>query len=87
MTEHLELKIELAALAVRIMRMRGELPETGSLSRGQFERLSREIGCPVSARDLARFEATALRKARLAALALAASDNASASPASPTSNL
>ena len=72
MTDLTAEKIHLALLAVEAMRLSGLIPAGAEVSQRQLERVSRDLGCPVSARDIARFESRALHKAKLAALALQA---------------
>ena len=70
MTELTAEKIRLVALAIADMRLKGSIAAHAEVSRREMERISHELGHPVSARDIARFETRALEKARLAALAL-----------------
>lgn len=70
MTELTAEKIRLVALAIAAMRLTGRIPADAEVSRRSMEKYSQELGCPVSARDIARFEARAIAKARIAALAL-----------------
>lgn len=72
MTELTAEKIRLVALAIAAQRLTGRIPEFASVSQRQMERISHEIGHPVSARDIAHLERRAIRKARLAALAIQA---------------
>jgi|JFJP01.1.fsa_nt_gi phage FluMu protein gp41 len=80
MTELTAEKIRLVALAVELMRHTGRIPFDAEVSHRRMERVSHEIGCPVSARDIARFEARAIAKARLAARALQLSKPQSPQP-------
>lgn len=65
-------KIRLTVLAVQAMRMTGRIPAGAAVSHRKMERISYEIGAPVSREEFARAEARALHKARLAALAITA---------------
>ena len=66
MTELTAEKIRLVALAVEMLRHQGHIPFNAEVSRRQFEQISHEIGCPVSARDLERFERRVAAKAKAA---------------------
>jgi hypothetical protein len=70
MTELTAEKIRLVALAIEVLRHTGRWDFNAEISQREFEKVSHEIGCPVSARDIARFEARAIRKAQLASLAI-----------------
>ena len=72
MTELTAEKIRLVALAIEALRHTGRYDHNAEISQREFEKVSHEIGCPVSARDLARFESRAITKAKLAALAIKA---------------
>jgi hypothetical protein len=72
MTELTAEKIRLAALAIEALRHAGRYDFNAEISQREFERISEEIGHPVSARDIARFEARAITKAKLAALTIKA---------------
>ena len=65
-------KIRLVTLAIAAMRLTGRIAETEVVSIRQMERISHDIGCPVSARNIARLEQRAMHKARLAVLAIQA---------------
>lgn len=81
MTELTAEKIRLVALAIEALRHAGRFDFNAEISQREFEKVSHEIGCPVSARDIARFESRAMTKARLAALAI----NAKAKSSNPQS--
>ncbi len=66
MTDLTTEKIRLVALAIEALRHSGRFDFNAEVSRREFEKVSHEIGCPVSARDIARFEDRAIRKAQLA---------------------
>jgi hypothetical protein len=65
-------KIRLVTLTVAAMRLTGRLDESEVVSQRQMERISQDLGHPVSARDIARLEQRAMHKARLALLAIQA---------------
>lgn len=70
MTELTAQKIHLAALAIAALRLSGRIPAGHEVSLRHFERISKDIGFPVSSRDVGRLEALAITKAKYAALAL-----------------
>jgi hypothetical protein len=70
MTELTAEKIRLVALAVEALRHAGRYEFNAEVSHREMEKVSHEIGCPVSAREIARYEEGLLAKAKLAALAL-----------------
>jgi hypothetical protein len=70
MTELTAEKIRLVLLAVEALRISGRIPMQEEVSHRRLERISYEIGEPVSRQEFARMEARALHKARLAALAI-----------------
>jgi len=72
MTDLTAEKIRLVALAIEALRHVGRYDYNAEISQREFEKVSHEIGCPVSARDIARFESRAITKAKLAALAIKA---------------
>lgn len=72
MTELTAEKIRLVTLAVAALRLTGKINPGEEVSQREFERISHQLGCPVSARHFRRIEHQAISKARLAALALQA---------------
>ncbi len=72
MTELTAEKIRLVLLAVQAMRITGRIEPGAEVSHRKLERISYQLGEPVSREEFARAEARALHKAKLAALAIKA---------------
>lgn len=70
-------KIRLVLLAVQAMRITGRIEPGAAVSHRKLERISYDLGEPVSREEFARAEARALHKAKLAALALKARGSSS----------
>lgn len=75
MTQLTAEKIRLVLLAVEAMRISGRIEPGAMVSHRKLERISYQIGEPVSREDFARLEARALHRAKLAALAIQAVGN------------
>jgi hypothetical protein len=70
MTELTAIKVRLVMLAIAERRLRGEIPESHTVSTAQCETISRELGLPVSEATFRRDERLIAAKARLALTAL-----------------